>query len=343
MPELRKDPVIGRWAIISSKRPFRPLSSPDRAAQGIQEHGSGQAKSLCPFCPGRESHTPSELLAIREPGQPVNGPGWSLRVVPNKFPVLRVEGKLDREGVGMYDRMDGLGAHEVVIESPVHGLRFGDMSVECIEQVTLAWRERIVDLKRDVRLRYVLVFRNAGHAAGATLDHPHSQLIALPIIPRQVSEELVGAMRYFEFKERCVFCDMLRQELGEGRRLVYENSHFVVFAPYAPRFPFETWVMPRDHHPSFQESPHELYGGLAEAMKVALFKLDRALEKPAYSFILHSAPFREGPMMHYHWHIEIMPRLTRAAGFEWGSGFYINPTPPEESARYLREEVPLGL
>ncbi|MBM4321770.1 MAG: galactose-1-phosphate uridylyltransferase, partial [Deltaproteobacteria bacterium] len=298
---------------------------------------------LCPFCPGREALTPGEVLAFRSHGQPANGPGWSVRVVPNKLPVLRVEGSLQREGDGIYDRMNGLGAHEVVIESTEHRMRLGEMTVGEIEQVAWAWRDRIVDLRRDFRLQYVLVFKNDGVAAGALTAHPHSQLIALPIVPRQVAEEIAGAQRYFSFRERCIFCDMVRQELKDGQRLIFENTAFVVFAPFAQRFPFETWVLPRDHHASFQDCPRQVYRLLAEALKVALFKLDHALDRPHYSFILHNAPFQEDRAEHYHWHIEVMPALCGVSGFEWGSGFYINPTPPEESARFLREETPLGL
>lgn len=343
MPELRKDPVVGRWVIVSTERPPRLRTVPPVMPPAELEAHLAREQALCPFCPGREEHTPHEVLAYRSHGQPANGPGWSVRVVPNKFPVLRVEGGLQREGDGIYDRMSGLGAHEVVIESTRHRLRLGEMQVGEIEQVAWAWRDRIIDLRRDFRLKYVLVFKNDGVAAGAHLAHPHSQLIALPIVPCQVSQELAGAKAYFGYRERCLFCDMVRQELKDGQRLIYENTGFVVFAPFAQRFPFETWVLPRDHFASYQDCPRQVYRMLAEALKVALFKLDRALDCPAYSMILHNAPFAEDRAEHYHWHIEIMPALAGVSGFEWGSGFYINPTPPEESARFLRDEIPLGL
>jgi len=343
MPELRKDPVVGRWVIVSAERAFGPRAFGAAAQQAERQARSQQEEALCPFCPGREAGTPPEVLAYRAHGLPPNGPGWTVRVVPNKLPVLRVEGSLEREGVGLYDRMSGLGAHEVVIESSQHRVRLGDLAVGELEQIVWAWRDRIHDLRRDFRLKYVLVFKNDGVVAGAPRTHPHSQLIALPIVPRRVAEELEGAKRYFAFRERCVFCDMVRQELREGGRLIYENGGCVVFAPYAARFPFETWIVPKQHQASFQDSPRQIFRQLGEALKVALFKLDRALQQQAYSFTLHNAPFQDDRSESYHWHLEIMPALAAVTGFELGSGFYINPTPPEESARYLREETPLGL
>ncbi len=337
MPELRKDPVIGRWVIISTERSFRPLThrcdapSPDE----LRRH-----EAMCPFCEGHESRTPPEILAHRASG-PANGPGWRIRVIPNKFPVLRVEGSLERYGDGMYDRMDGLGAHEVVVETPAHGRRLSEMSVEELTLVLGAWHDRIVDLHRDLRLQYVLVYHNEPPGADMAGTHPHSQLIALPIVPRRVADELAGARRYYEFKERCVFCDMVRQELAEGRRLVYENTRFVVIQPYAPRFPFETWLLPKRHQASYHGAGGVPWRELAQALLVAVHKLDHALEKPAYSLILHNSPRVVDHPDHFHWHIEIVPQISRVSGFEWGSGFYINPTAPEQSARFLREETGL--
>src|SRR5439155_21863359 len=175
-------------------------------------------REQCPFCPGHEEMTPREVLAYREDGSPANAPGWSLRVVPNKFPALQVEGQFDRTGEGMFDRMNGIGAHEVIIETPHHDRSFAQMSEPEIERVLWAYRERMLDLKRDFRLRYILVFKNQGAAAGATLEHTHSQLIALPIVPDFVREEIDGARQHYAEKERCVFCDIVHQDLGDGVR-----------------------------------------------------------------------------------------------------------------------------
>ena len=328
MPELRKDPITGRWVVVSTERQKRPMDFRFEKATAIgREH--------CPFCPGREHVTPPEVLAYRHNGA-ANGPGWDLRVVPNKFPALRVEGTLDREGEGMFDRMSGIGAHEVIIETTDHDKGFASMSELEIERVLWAFRDRVLDLKNDIRFRYILLFKNHGAAAGATLEHGHSQLIALPIVPDFVREELDGAQRHYKDKERCVFCDIVRQEITAGRRLIHENADIVALAPYASRVPFETWLLPRSHGSRFEESPRHVFESLARMLKSVVARLDRALEHPPYNLIIHSAPFSEDAGAFFHWHVELMPRIARLAGFEWGSGFYINPTSPEEAAEVLR-------
>ena len=330
MPELRKDPVTGRWVIISTERRKRP-------SDFHIERASTLGASECPFCAGREDLTPREVLAYRHNGGGANSPGWELRVVPNKFPALMVEGGLEREAEGMFDRMNGVGAHEVIIETPDHAKTLASMSEVEIERVLWAYRERILDLKKDIRFRYILIFKNHGAAAGATLEHTHSQLIALPIVPDFVREEIDGARQHFAAKERCVFCDIIRQEIAAGRRVILESADMVALAPYAPRFPFETWLLPRRHGARFEEAPRQEYEGLARLLKAVLTRMDRALESPAYNLIIHSSPFSEETGEYYHWHVELIPKLTKVAGFEWGTGFYINPTAPEEAARVLRD------
>ena len=280
------------------------------------------------------------MLAVRAAGGAPNSPGWTVRVVPNKFPALQIEGTLDRRGEGLYDKMNGVGAHEVVIEGPSHDLDLADLPVEHLVEVLKAYRERMVDLHRDRRFRYVLIFKNHGAGAGATLEHTHTQLIATPIIPKILMEELDGARRYHELKERCVFCDVIQQDTADhnGRRVVVMNDRFLTIEPFAPRFPFETWILPRRHDSSFQAvEDDEEFKDLANILKDTLGRLNRALDRPPYNFAIHTAPVIEGELYYYHWHLEIMPVLTRVAGFEIGSGFYINPTPPEDAAQYLRE------
>jgi UDPglucose--hexose-1-phosphate uridylyltransferase len=332
MPELRKDPVVGRWVIISTERSRRPTNftpSPKTRSSG-----------LCPFCPGHEDKTPPAVYTARAAHANPANPPWTVRVIPNKFPALQIEGGLERRGEGLYDRMNGVGAHEVVIEGPDHQVELADLPVEHIHQVLLAYRERIIDLHKDRRLRYVLIFKNHGERAGATLEHTHSQLIATPIIPRFLQEELEGARRYYELKERCVFCDIVHQEAAEnnGRRVVAMNERFVALEPFAPRFPFETWILPRRHDASFHSAEDTgEYLEMASLLKDTLQRLNRALDRPPYNYVLHTAPVSDGDLEYYHWHLEIMPNLTRVAGFEMGSGFHINPTPPEDAAQYLRE------
>jgi UDPglucose--hexose-1-phosphate uridylyltransferase len=292
---------------------------------------------FCPLCEGNEDRTPPEVFAFRDNGTPPNTPGWTLRVVPNKFPALRIEGELGREGEGIYDKMNGIGAHEVVIETPRHEETLITLPLKGIENVLLAYRERIIDLRRDQRLRYVLVFKNHGVAAGASLEHSHSQIIALPIVPKRVSEEIEGAKTYFNYKDRCVFCDIIRQELQQRVRVILENKSFLSIAPFASRFPFETWILPKTHHPSFEHMDPSQYEQAAQILSDTLQRMNRVLTDPPFNYVIHTSFFPEVDMDYYHWHFEIMPKLTKVAGFEWGTGFYINPTPPEEAAQYMRE------
>jgi UDPglucose--hexose-1-phosphate uridylyltransferase len=334
LPELRKDPVIGRWVIISTDRAKRPT---DFAREQTKMKGG-----FCPFCYGNETKTPPEILAYRPvkngaPPTPPDTPGWTVRVVPNKFPALGIEGNLGRQAEGMFDKMNGIGAHEVIVETPEHDQTLASLSERRIEDVLWAFRDRILDLKQDKRFKYILIFKNHGEPAGASLEHTHCQLIALPILPKQVVEEVEGAKQYYVLKERCIFCDIIRQELESGVRVVSENADFLTLAPYAPRFPFETWILPKRHESAFENSPSHIYENLARALKTLLIKADRVLENPSYNLVIHTSPVVDNNNDYYHWHIEFMPKLTKTAGFEWGTGFYINPTPPEEAARFLRE------
>ena len=329
MPELRRDPITGRWVIISTDRARRPTDF-------IRESVQIKSPKNCPFCPGAEGRTPPEILAYGRTNGNRDTPGWSLRVVPNKFPALGIEGSLDREGEGLFDRMTGIGAHEVIIESADHQATLATMPEKAIEEMLWAYRDRALDLKNDRRFRYILLFKNHGEAAGATQEHTHSQLIALPIVPKQVLEEVDSAKHYYDEKERCIFCDMIRQEIETERRVVLNDGHFIALAPYAPRFPFETWILPTHHRAAFEESTEEELRGAATILGEVLRRVDRVLGEPAYNFMLHTAPFREAQLESFHWHLEVIPKLTRVAGFEWGSGFFINPVPPEDAAEALR-------
>ncbi len=332
MPELRKDPIVNRWVIISTERGQRPQdypSPPPKAHSGS-----------CPFCPGNENMTPPELLAYRPNPSPANAPGWSLRVIPNKFPALKIEGQMGRVGEGMYDRMNGIGAHEVLIESPDHETELDALPPERIEACFWAFKQRFVDLKRDTRFRYILIFKNHGEAAGASLEHTHMQLIALPIVPELVSDEVACARRHHEYKERCIYCDLIAQEQGDRRRVVAENAGFICVCPFAPRFPYEMWLLPKAHLPRFEESDGDTFFHLARLLKDCLSSMRRALGAPPYNLVLHTSPINgTADSDTYHWHIEVMPKLTKQAGFEQGTGFYINPTLPEDAAAALRDSL----
>lgn len=329
-PELRRDPVTGRWIIVAPERAKRP--------HVFQRPTPTQPRrETCPFCPGNEAMTPPEVLSYRPHGAPHNAPGWWVRCVPNKFPALRPEGDLGRKGVGMYDRMNGVGAHEVLIESPHHDRSLADLDEGQVAEVIWAWRDRALELKKDPRIRYILIFKNHGAEAGASLDHPHCQIIALPIVPKRVQEEIAGAQQYHDYKERCVFCDMVHQELEDRRRLVLETEHFVSFMPYASRFAFETCILPKEHAANFHDIQKGGVTDLAVILRSTLARIKGALSDPPFNLILHTAPVGKAPLPHYHWHIEIMPTIARVAGFEWATGFHINTVAPEDAARYLGE------
>ncbi len=331
MPQLRRDPIVGRWVIIASERARRPVDF--KTEKGPVRSGP------CPFCEGNEASTPPEILAVRKGGGEQNSRGWSIRVVPNKFPALMIEGELDKCGEGIYDLMNGVGAHEVIIESPEHKTSLVDYPEEKVREILWAYRERLADLKRDMRFVYGLIFKNVGDAAGASLEHSHSQLIVTPVIPKLVQQEMDGAKRFFEYRNRCIFCDMLKQEIETEDRIVMNEPNFVAFAPFAPRFPFETWILPKRHATHLEQMSDAQIPELAHVLHTTLKKIEGALNHPPYNFIVHTSPFEQvdNYEKYYHWHIEIMPRITRVAGFEWGTGFYINPVPPENAAGFLRE------
>lgn len=340
MPELRRDPVIGRWVIIATERAKRPVDF-------LAPHEVTLPSDQCPFCVGRESQTPKEIYALRADGMPAQGSDWSVRVIPSIKPVLRIEGELTRRAKGMYDLMNGIGAHEIIVETPEHVHNAADLTQEQIRLALEALVARIADLEGDPRFRYALWFKNYGVVAGAgSVQHTRSQLIATPVTPKRVKEELAGTRRYFQDKERCILCDLLKQELDAGIRVVVNSKHIVALCPFASRFPFELWILPKRHRCDFATMGPEELTDLATVLKQVLVRLKGVLDDPPYNYLLHTAPFRKyhAKAGHwqtieedYHWHIELIPRLTRVAGFEWGSGFYINPTPPEESAKYLRE------
>ncbi len=329
MHELRKDPLLGRWVAVLSD------SLPPSEYQVSVENSP---ESECILCPGREGETPPEIAAIRE------GDKWYVRVIPHLRPVFQIEGDLGRRGLGMYDKMNNIGANEIVIESPEHNLPPEDMGNGQVYRILSIYWNRLAELEKDARLRYVFIYKNYGKAAGAIFSHPHSQVIATPIIPKRIKEELDGAKQYFAYKERCIFCDIMREELRLAERVIYETRDFIAFSPYAPKFPFEFWILPKRHSCAYQEIFDSELEDLSIMMVTMLRKLKKILNNPPYNFVIHTAPNRIPRKDHwhtlgedFHWHIEVMPRLIRMSGFEWGSGFYVLQTSPEEGAKYLRE------
>jgi UDPglucose--hexose-1-phosphate uridylyltransferase len=334
MPQLRKNPITREWVIIATERSRRP--SDFAKSEDTSCENKPAFVENCPFCPGNEAKTPPEVLAFRDTPNAPNEKGWWVRVVPNKFPALAIEGDLDQSSIGMYDFMNGVGAHEVIIETPEHNKCIATIPQSQAEEVWWACAQRMLDLRNDPRIHYALVFRNHGKVAGTSLEHPHSQLVALPMVPKEVKSEIMGADVYHDFHERCIFCDMIRQELSFGQRVVAETDEFLAFEPFASRFPFETWIIPKKHSKSFADDAKEMIPGFTQMLQDVLQRLNKCLDNPPYNYTLHTAPFgNEMPYM-YHWHLEIMPRLTTVAGFELGAGIYINVTAPEDAAAHLR-------
>lgn len=333
MPELRKDPITQEWVIIAKERGRRPS---DFTHLTISEPDRPDYSPTCPFCPGKEEMTPREVLAYRH-ARDVNAADWWVRVVPNKFPALAIEGELEKRGLAMYDMMNGVGAHEVIIETPKHNQDPSNMGVLQLTEVVWAYRERYLDLRKDSRFKYILIFRNHGKVAGASLEHPHSQLIATPMIPIEIRNKMEGAQRYHQYRDRCIWCDMVITEQEESVRVVNETEHFIAFNPFASKYPFEIWVMPKQHQADFAAMTRERVVEFAEIMQDSLGRIAECLNGPPYNFAIHTAPCDCQDTETFHWHMVIMPRLTIAAGFEMGTGIYINVTSPEDAARYLRE------
>lgn len=346
MSTLRRDPITGRWVINTD--------STTENSSTLMEMKELTKKEICPFCEGNEKHTPPEIFALRAEGTKKDNPGWQVRVVPNISPILQVELELDRRAELMYDLMNAVGAHELIIETPQHIANLADLDTSQIQKVLWAYKQRMLDLKKDKRFRSITIFKDHSSTSlpskskekkeSLLTKHTYSQLIALSITPKNLKEELKGAKDYYDYKQRCVYCDIIRQELSTEKRIVTSNPHFVAICPFASRFTHEVWILPKKHSVDFEQINEELAGSLADLLKEVLLRLKILLDDPPYNYILHTGPnrtFRKGGAWKtlgedYHWHVEIIPRHPRIEGFEWGTGFYINSTTPEKAAESLR-------
>ena len=331
MHEFRKDPIVQRWVVVAPDRANRPMET--------QDFSDVDVGRFDPFAEGNEAVTPPEVFAFRSADSVPDGPGWRVRVIPNKFPALQISGELDHQSQGIYDRMNGLGIHDVIVECPHNETSLSRLSVENIQEVFRACQIRMLDIKQDPRLVYALIFKNKGTLAGASLRHSHSQLIATPVVPIAINEELQGSLAFFQDQGRSIFDEIIRQERDAGSRIVLDTERFVAFCPYASRFPFETWVLPKQQQSHFESIQRADVEELGHVVKIVLRKIEVALNDPPYNYVIHTAPFPFPELPHYRWHMEILPRITRVAGFEWGSGFYINHMPPEDAASLLREAI----
>ncbi|HXD85013.1 MAG TPA: galactose-1-phosphate uridylyltransferase [Urbifossiella sp.] len=329
-PEFRRDPVSGWWVIVAPERSLRPLSLEGSSPR----HRAETDRETCPFCQGREASTPGETFAIREAGIAPNAPGWQLRVVPNMFPAVR-PAAANASGEGLFQALSATGRHEVVIEAAEHIVNPVLLSDDQFRDIFIAYRERLLAHAADPALQSVSIFKNVGAEAGASLGHCHSQIIALPLVPEQIGRELRGSSNYLHGTGRCVFCDLVKAELAAGVRVVAETPGFAAIAAYAGRFNHETWVLPKQHASRFETLSDSQAAELAELMKRLLRAFDRVLGEPAYNWYLHAAPLRSAEMPHYHWHLELIPRTARPAGFEWGSGCFLTSVSAETAAAQL--------
>ncbi len=327
MSELRKDPVINRWVITLDDKNFVPLTDSEFSKNNLPEQDVS-----CPFCPGNEGKTTFSISEIKDKENK-----WKIRVIPNNNPYLKVETPLTKKGLGIFDVISGTGANEVIIETPLHNVDMDKLEPSQINDVIKTYKSRFIDLKNDTRLEYIFIFKNRGARAGGHLTHLHSQLMALPVIPKRIIEKIDSAKQYYDFKKRCVYCDIIDSEIQMKDRVVKESEYFLCITPFASRSPFEMCILPKQHKSHFLDIDDKESNDLAYILKDAIFRLNKALNYPAYNYMIHTAPLKSANLDHFHWHMEILPRIKSSAGFEWGSGFYINNTLPEESAEYLRK------
>ena len=336
MHELRKDILLGRWVAI--------LSNSKTPAEYPLAHEEKTGQDNCALCAGHEHESPPEIASIRRPSTQRNAPGWWARAIPSFHPLFQIEGELGRKGVGIYDMMNSIGANEILIESPEHNRRPEDLGIEQMIRVITLYRDRVADLHKDARLRYVLIYKDSGKEAGAIFSHPVSFLMATPVIPKTVKDELDNAKLYYSYKERCIFCDIMSEELRVGERIILETRNFVAFCPYAAQFPFESWIIPKRHCCAFHEITNDEIEDMGRILMAVLQKLRKVFNDPPFNYYIHTAPNMVPRRGHwhtlgedFHWHLELIPRLVRTSGFEWGSGFYVLYTSPENAAKYLRE------
>jgi len=327
MPELRQDPTTKDWVVIASERSRRPEQF------RREPPATSRSVGMCPFCAGNEHLTPPTIAELRGPS------AWKVRVVANKFAAFEPDAQHHSRLRNFFNSQDAYGHHEVVIETPVHGTSLGQMDVSGVREILRMYRDRHLTLRGDPKLKLVLAFRNHGLSAGASLAHPHSQIIGTPIIPPGIRRKYEVAIRHFDDTQECIYCAVRDEELQDGRRLILETRFLTVFHPFASQVPFETWIIPKRHNPSFANAEGHELDDLALSLRAVLGALYAALGDPDYNLIIHTAPVEDEHKPYFLWHVEIRPRLTTPAGFELGTGVFINTAVPEETAAYFRPLV----
>ncbi len=331
MPELRLNLVTREWVIISTEKAKRPEEFKQRRNKRVLP----EFLDSCPFCPGNEHKTPDEVMRIPNDG------GWLVRVIPNKYAVLSSKGDRIKSSEGLKHFIMGVGAHEIIIESPKHNEVTALFQIEDIANIIKAYRSRFVTIYKNSVVRHIIIFKNQGEGSGTSLEHPHSQLIAIPITPFQVSERIMEARRFFDNTGDCIMCAVLKDELADGRRIIKETNYFVTFIPYAALSPFHTWIIPKRHSASFGDIKDDEVQELAGHLKVVLSKLYYGLNNPDFNYAIRSESMNESGSESFHWYLSIVPRLAQASGFELGSGMYTNTSIPEEIAEFMRKVNPI--
>ena len=331
MSEIRQDPTTKEWVIVAPERAKRPQHIPKRALV----HELPSRDESCPFCPGNESQTPDEVLRLPSSAKVSV---WDVRVVPNRFGALSGAGDTARKTEGhLFRKMDGVGVNEVIIETPSHNTPMALMTYEHVEKVLLAYRARYNTLKKNRQLKFIGIFKNHGWASGTSLIHPHSQLVATPIVGTYYRRKFDVAVDYYDDVGKCLYCDLIAEELGNGERVVAETKGFIILHPYASHVPYETWIIPKMHYASFGLFPPIYLTELSMVLRDALLCLYRELSNPAFNYTFDTSTTGDEKDPYYHWHIRIVPRLTTIAGFEMGSGIYITTAMPEDTARVMKQ------
>jgi len=327
MPEFRQNMLTNEWVIIATERAKRPEDFQKKEAGKLP---LPEFSAPCPFCPGNEAQTPPATHLLKRNGN------WAVRVVPNKFAALQGDIPFQPKRVGRFLKATGYGIAEVIIETPRHNLTLATMDNESVGDVVKVYKLRYLSVAKEKQICFINIFRNHGFRAGTSLEHPHSQLIATPIIPPHVRNPVEQAVRYYDTHGRCIYCDMLAEEIRREERLIAETDYFVAYAPYASRTPFEVRIMPKKHQASFADIGSKEVSDFAAFLKNILARIHKGLNDPDYNFIIRSAPVGDENARYFHWYMLIIPRLTTQAGFEIGTGIYINVTYPEHCAEFLK-------
>lgn len=327
MPELRQNRFTKEWVIMATERAKRPE---ELRVQREPRPPLPSYSEKCPFCPGNERLAPPAVMAIPGDGN------WQVRVVPNKFAALAREGELWRKIERSRRTMNGIGIHEVIVETPNHALTTALLPVENVAEILCCYKQRFTDVSADPRITHVTIFKNHGAGAGTSLEHPHSQLIGTPVISSQVRHRVYEALRHYDEFGECIFCEALKEDLQDPIRVVLTSDHFLAVEPFASSTPFATYIYPRRHMASFGDIREIEILDLAGVLKTVLAKLYFGLQNPDFNYTIRTAPHENAGVLYYHWYLSIIPRLTRVAGFELGTGMFINTVLPEAAAEFLR-------